>query len=919
MGPPRVVTLLFTDIEGSTRAWEKHPEQMHVALRRHDQILRQEIEQLGGHVFKTVGDAFCAAFSEALPSVYAAISIQRSIGSESWPESTPIRVRIGIHAGICQERDDDYFGPTVNRTARLQATAHGGQIVVSGIIADLIASGLPPDVSLSDLGSHRLKDLERTERIFQVRARGLQDEFPPLRSLDNPRMRNNLPRQVSTLVGRSQDVGEVSELLNHARMVTLTGAGGVGKTRLALQAAAEVLDGSGDGVWFVDLAPLADPALVAGTAASVLGIREEAGRSVSDTLVDAIRDRNLLLVLDNCEHVIDAAAHLAHRILASSSRVGVLATSREPLGLAGEQVYRVRSLSVPPETETDVDKVVRYEAVQLFVERAAQYQAGFSLEATNAAQVARLVRRLDGIPLAIELATARLGSLSVAELEARLGQRFRLLVGGPRTAMPRQQTLGALIEWSYHLLSATEQLVLDRLAIFAGGFDLSAAEAVASDDEIEPLDVIDLVKSLVDKSLVQADVGGMVRYRLLESIRDYAAGKLAVRGSDEFERTERAHRDYFLRVAEGAAPHLIAHDQVDWLDRLSADYDNLRLALARCLVDADPEPGLRLAAALTYFWLYRDHAAEGADVLLAHIDRPEAQKPTASRGRALFSAARLMASVLGEHLAARPRVEEAYRIAEDLGDENLRAWTQWIIAVSDGRSGNLESGLARIEDALSAARLIGDNHMLAQIANEYGLTLARLDRDPTGALEESLAYCRKSGNRIFATLVLSNIGYLELCAGDIDNAKLHLEESLALARDQHDGSGVNYAACNLGFVALKERDFERARTLLTEALALAGHSHDKAVVASAVLGLALIAGEGGSPRVEAMLQGAADAVYDDAHETPTGIESDLRDEHLVRLQEQMGSEALEAARLEGRQLTLDEVTNLLSQLNCARP
>ena len=914
-----MVTLLFTDIEGSTRAWESHPEQMHVALRRHDQILREEIEQLGGHVFKTVGDAFCAVFSEALPSIQAAIGIQRAIGAESWPKGTPIRVRIGIHAGTCQERDDDYFGPTVNRTARLQATAHGGQVVVSGMVADLIAGGLPPEVFLSDLGSHRLKDLEGTERILQVGAPGLQTEFPPLRSLDNPRMRNNLPRQVSTLIGRTEDVAEVSGLLNQARMVTLTGAGGVGKTRLALQAAAEVLDGSGDGVWFVDLAPLADPALVAGTAASVLGIREEVGRPVSDTLVDAIRDRNLLLVLDNCEHVIEAAAHLAHRILESSSRVGVLATSREPLGLAGEQVYRVRSLSVPLETETDPDKVARSEAVQLFVERAAQYRAGLSMDATNAAQVARLVRRLDGIPLAIELATARLGSLSLAELETRLDQRFKLLVGGPRTAVPRQQTLGALIDWSYQLLSAVEQLVLDRLAIFAGGFDLSAAEAVASDEKVELLDVVDLVKSLVDKSLVQADVAGIVRYRLLETIRDYAAGKLAVRGSDEFERTERVHRDYFLRLAEGAAPHLIAHDQADWLDRLSGDYDNLRLALARCLVDADPEPGLRLAAALTYFWLYRDHAAEGADVLLAHIDRPEAQKPTASRGRALFSAARLMASVLGEHVAARPLVEEALRIAEDLGDDNLRAWALWIIAVCDGRSGNLESGLARIEEALSAARLIGDNHMLAQIANEHGLTLARLDRDPTGALEEALAYCRKSGNSIFATLVLNNIGYLELSAGDIDNAKLHLEESLGLARNHQDGSGMNYVVCNLGFLALKERDLEQARTLLTEALGLARRSHDKTVLASAVLGLALVAGESRNPRMEAMLQGAADAVYEDAHEVPTGIESDLRNEYLLRLKEEMGSEALEAARHEGRRLTLDEVSDLVSQLNCAGP
>ena len=422
MEPPSgLVTLLFTDIEGSTKAWEAHPQEMKMALARHDEIERSTIEGADGYVFKTVGDAFCAAFQHAPTALAVAVAIQRSLADEPWPDVTPIRVRMALHSGSCEERGGDYFGPVVNRAARLEAVAHGGQVVISRLTSELVGEHLPEKVTLRDLGDHRLKDLGRPERVFQVCTDGLPIEFAPLRSLDNPGLRHNLAEQVSSFVGRDREVAHVRGLLGSARLVTLAGPGGVGKTRLALQAAAESLDGSGDGVWFVDLAPIVDPALVPGSVAKVLWVREEAGRPVTETLAEALRERKILVVLDNCEQVVQAAALLAERLIARCPRVAMLATSREPLGIAGEHVFRVPSLTVPS-ADDDLVALAGSEAVRLFVERASQQKAGFSLDADNASIIARLCRRLDGIPFAIELAAAPFAIAHGARSRCPVGQ-----------------------------------------------------------------------------------------------------------------------------------------------------------------------------------------------------------------------------------------------------------------------------------------------------------------------------------------------------------------------------------------------------------------------------------------------------------------------------------------------------------------
>src|SRR5271169_4363085 len=597
--PSGMVTLLFTDIEDSIRLWEADREAMAEASGRHNRIVREQIEGAGGHIFQTVGEAFRAVFADPAAALRCAVALQRAVGVEPWPPGSPVRVRVALHSGACVERDGDYFGPVVNRAARLLAAGHGGQVLVSGGTRELLADRLAGGIGLRDLGEHRLKDLGRAERVFQVTGPGLAGGFGPLRSLDDPALRHNLPSQPTSFVGRAAELAELRSLVSGgSRLVTIAGPGGIGKSRLALQIAAEVLDGAGDGVWLVELAPVAEPELVARTVAAVLQVREEPERPMLDTLVEAVGDRYLLVVLDNAEHVLGAAAKLADVLMRSCPRAYLLVTSREPLGVSGERVFRVPPLAVPPADLAALDRLAAFESVQLFAERAAMYRRGFALDDANAAAVAAVCVRLDGIPLALELAAARLGSLSVPEISSRLDQRFRLLTGGSRTALPRHQTLRALIDWSYDLLNPEERMMADRLSVFAGGWTLAAAEAVTAAGGTGEWQVLDQLAALVDKSLVQAEqIQGSTRYRLLETVRQYAAERLARQPGAELAATQAAHRDHHLALVETADTFLRGPDEAIWLDRLEVEFDNIRAALAFSLADPHgTEPGLRLAA-----------------------------------------------------------------------------------------------------------------------------------------------------------------------------------------------------------------------------------------------------------------------------------------------------------------------------------
>ena len=771
--PTGTVTFLFTDIEGSTKLWESSPEAMRPALERHDLVLRQAIAAHNGYVFKTVGDAFCAAFATAPEGLTGALAAQLALAAEPWETETPLLVRMALHTGTAQERDGDYFGPPLNRVARLMAAGHGGQTLLSGVTQELIRDQMPALATLLELGTHRLKDLARPEAVFQLRHPSLPADFPPLKSLDNPALPNNLPQQVTSFIGRETQVAQVKALLAKTRLLTLTGAGGSGKTRLSLQVTADLLDGEGDGVWLVELAALADPALVPQAVADVLGVKEQAGKTIQASLVEWLRPKRLLLILDNCEHLVAACASLAADLLRSCLDVHILASSREPLNVPGEQIYRVPSLSLPdPKQAQTVESLSQYEAVRLFIERAQAVQPSFAVTNANAPAVAQVCFRLDGIPFAIELAAARVRSLSVEEINTRLDQRFRLLTGGSRVALPRQQTLRALIDWSYDLLTAPEKSLLRRLSVFTGGWTLAAAEGVCCGEDIEEWEVVDLLTGLVDKSLVvyEEGDGGAGRSRLLETVRQYAEDRLGESGAAEAVRD--AHQSWCLALAQQAAPHLSGPKQAVWLTRLEWEHDNLRSGLARG--ESSPtgaERALQLAGALGRFWLVRGHLAEGRGRLTAALVEAGAEVRTSARAYALTESGSL-ARGQGDLGTARALYEEAVVIWREIGDEH---------------------GLAATLNGLG---------LVASDQGDYAAARAYYDK--------CLNYFRENGDTKGATTILINLGVVASRLGDYAAARAHYEECLSLLRGLGNLRALAQTRGNFGILLYRQGDFAGA-------------------------------------------------------------------------------------------------------------
>jgi predicted ATPase/class 3 adenylate cyclase/DNA-binding CsgD family transcriptional regulator len=905
--PSGTVTLLFTDVEGSDRLWEADREAMAEASARHHRIVREQIEAAGGHVFETVGEAFRVVFADPAAALVSAVAIQRAVGAGPPPPGAPIRVRVALHSGACVERDGDYFGPVVNRAARMLAAGHGGQLLVSGATCELLAARLPHGIGLEDLGEHQLKDLGRAERVFQVTGPGLAGGFGPLRSLDNPALRHNLPSQATSFVGRAGELAQLRSLISGgSRLVTITGPGGIGKSRLALQVAAEALDGAGDGVWLAELAPVAGPELVARTVAAVLGVREEPGRPMLDTLLDAVGDRYLLVVLDNAEHVLGAAAKLADAIMRSCPRACLLVTSREPLGVSGEHVFRIPPLTVPPADLTAAGRLAAFESVQLFAERASMHRLGFAVDDANAAAVAAVCIRLDGIPLALELAAARLGSLSVSEVSSRLDQRFRLLTGGSRTALPRHQTLRALIDWSYDLLNPEEQIMLDRLSVFAGGWTLAAAESVAAAGDTGEWLVLDRLAALVDKSLVQAEeVDGSTRYRLLETVRQYATERLAQRPGSEREETRAAHRDHYLAMVETAATYLRGPDEAVWLDRLEAEFDNIRAALAFSVADPDgAESGLRLAAGLRWFCNMRGHLGEVLEALNALLVRPDARSPTQARARALVVNCHLL-DHFSDDSAVPSIAAEAITIAHALADDAIAADALAQLCWFRFEHGDLPAARAQIDEAVDLARRTGDPRLIAEILSRRAVFDSEAgDLDAALADQhETLALCRAAGDNYRLALTLANLGVDEHASGELQTARAHLQEASMLA----DNHGYQILAAgllqNLGFVDLLDADPRSARSHFADCLDTARLTGVRTYVHAAILGLALVAGADGDPAAAATLHGVADEHCEQYGRPFETIEAGLRDRDHAQLRTTLGDAAFEAAYTRGRRLS----------------
>jgi predicted ATPase/class 3 adenylate cyclase len=734
------LTFLFTDIEASTRAWERDRDDMSASLARHDEVIQQAVKGAGGKVFKHTGDGICAVFSTAAAGLGAALAAQHELqGGQRGPY--PLRVRMALHSGTAERRGGDYFGPALNRTARLLDTAHGEQVVVSLVTAELLRDDLPPGVDLVDLGEHRLADLTRPEHVFQVTQPDLAASFPPLRSLGAHR--HNLPVAPSSFIGREGELEAVTDLLRSSRLVTLSGVGGVGKTRLALQVAAGLLDAYPDGSFMVELASLADPALVVLEIIRTLQLVEAAKtpEAALDRLCADLRARRMLLLLDNCEHLLDSAASVCEAVLRHCPDVVVLTTSREPLATAGEMVWRVPSLGLPA-VDGRLDAVAASDAVTLFCERAAAADAAFRLTPDNAPAVARICRRLDGIPLALELAAARIRVLSPEQIADRLDDRFRFLSTGSRTAATRQQTLQATMDWSYELLSELERLLLQRMSVFAGTFDLEACEAVAGDDATLPVaDVLDLLAHLVDKSLVVVDgLGREVRYRLLETVRQYAAEKLTRSGSADAVR--RRHRDHFVRLTDSIfSVPLSTLPWADWVTRTKVE-DDLRAALEWSMAQGDREAALSLVVPLGYYWALAGRLKEG-------------------RAR------------LEQVLAAGP---------EERSSASARAMN--VLGFLLSLQGDLERSLALHEEAMGLARQLGDAYEAAvagyYIGNRalHGGETDRAEAVLTQAWEDSKAV----GSATSIGWCELALGWVSLARGDTEQASERFERAVELGR-----------------------------------------------------------------------------------------------------------------------------------------
>jgi predicted ATPase/class 3 adenylate cyclase len=588
--PRGTVTFLFTAIEGSTQLWTHQPQQMGAAVARHETLLRVAITSAGGVVFKTAGDAVYAAFASALDAVSAAVAGQRALSAEAWGLSGPLRVRMALHSGAVEARGGDYFGLPLSRVARLLRAGHGGQILLSLASEELVREQLPPDVTLRDLGGHRLKDLSLPEQIFQLSATGLPADFPPLHSLSAHR--TNLPVQPTALIGREREIADVVVLLRRAdvRLVTLTGPGGTGKTRLGLQVAAELLDAFADGVWFVNLEPINDPEQVAATIAQVLGVREVGGQPLLDTLKRYLYEKRMLLMLDNFEQVVDAGLLVAE-LLAATPDLNLLVTSRAVLRLSGEREYAVPPLALPDPKHVpqELDRLIQYEAVRLFIERAQAVKIDFVVTNTNAATVAEICYQLDGLPLAIELAATRSKLFTPEALLTRLTKRLQVLTGGARDLPMRQQTLRSTIDWSYQLLGPVEQMLFRRLAMFVSGCSLQAAQAVCNADNALEIDVLDGLVALVDQSLLKRVEGanGDPRFVLLETIREYALERLEKSG--EKDMLGHQHAAYFLTIAERAELGLHSEVEGEWLRNLEVEYGNLHAALTWAFADTETQ------------------------------------------------------------------------------------------------------------------------------------------------------------------------------------------------------------------------------------------------------------------------------------------------------------------------------------------
>jgi len=900
--PRGTVTLMFTDIEGSTLLLRELGDRYETVLADHRRLLRAAFAAERGSEIDTAGDGFFYAFPRARDALVAAVNGQRELAAHEWPAS--FKVRMGLHTGDPVSSETGYVGIDVHRAARICAAGHGGQIVVSATTRNLVGDDLPGEIGFIDLGEHQLKDLPAPERLFQVVAAGLTREFPPLRSLDS--RPNNLPRQLTTFVGRQREIDEAKRILASSPLLTLTGPGGVGKTRLAIEIAGELLDEFHEGMWFVDLGPLTDPSFVVPAIASALGVMHAAGRPILETVTAHLRGRRVLLILDNCEHLLEISAETVDALLRSTTELRVVATSREGLAIAGEAVLPVPSLSVPdPGTAAPAD-LPHFDAIRLFVERAMSAAPAFRITDRNATAIAQICRRLDGVPLAIELAAARVRALPVEQIAARLDDRFRLLTGSSRAMVPRHQTLRQTIDWSHDLLADDERAVFRRLAVFVGGCSLEAAEAVCSGETIDSGDILDLLARLVDKSLVVAETEGTEgRYRQLETIRQYARDRLLESG--EARAALKRHLDWYVAMVARAEPEFFRGvESAYWLERLDREHDNLRAALQWSLDEQGEErEGLRMAAGLWRFWEIHGHLQEGRGWLENFLEATSGEV-SALRADA-YTGAGILAFMLGDQQGASALHERSLALHRQVGDPDGIALAANNLGNAAVLSGDYAAARTLYETVLDWARERGDPRVIGFALVNMAEAVA-LDGDGDQArvaFDEGIAAFRKAQDRWGEAFALDSFGViLERSGRHEEAADLH-DQALKISRALGDDRGVARALAHLGDVAARTGDPERANALYAESLAIRRALGDLPGVASALEKLASVVASRDA-RGAAVLLGAAERVRDLIRApVPRAVREEY--ESVVRtVEELLGKALFEELWAEGLRLSTED-------------
>ena len=894
--PFGTITFLFTDIENSTPLWEKHPEEMKSALAKHDSILKGAVASNNGQIIKTTGDGIHAVFSTAIDSVNAALDAQKIFQTSKALKTSEvsIKVRMGMHTGEAEQRDGDYYGGTLNRAARIMSIGHGGQILLSETTLQIAQEHLSSDVSVLDLGRHQLKGLKHTEKIYQVSRPDLGQEFPALKSLSHAT--NNLPTQLTSFIGRERELAEAQKKLESAKLLTLIGPGGTGKTRLSIEVAEKQHTNFKDGVWLVELAPVSDPAFIVAEIASVFDVREVQNIPLTQLLLDYLRAKELLLVIDNCEHLVEESAEIVDQIMHTCPNLKIIASSREALGIDGETVYRV------PALKDD-------EATRLFVERATKADSRFHLTEHNASAIGQICSRLDGIPLAIELAAARVKMFTPEQIGARLDDRFKLLTGGSRTALPRQQTLHALIDWSYQSLNEIEQRTLSRLAVFSGGWTIEAAESVVGAEE-----GLDGLLGLVNKSLVNVEEHEHEsRYRFLETIRQYAMGKLLESG--EAVQARDGHLDYMLGIAGQPDGQMFGTESQEWFDQMETEHDNLRSAF-EWGTSNHPEKALDLAYATAGFWTVRDHISEACAWCLAILEKTKSMPNLDEERARVYSVLAWMSVTSGEHKASREAANQAISLGKQTNNLATVARAYGILALTSAFLGDFSTAQQSAAEGESLARGQGFKSELAFILSVRGQLESYSRKDLAQAkayIEEASQLAREEGFRWASSFLAIGVAQTAAAVGDIEAARTGFKESGEIAMKMGNKRILYSSQSELAHVLRTHGELDEPLGIYKDLLAKWKDLGHRAAVAHELECIAYILTRKEEPERAAILLSAAQEIRRVIDTPRTKTEEVEYEKEVVTLRDMLGEEIAEKKWNQGRGLTIDEAIELASK------